>query len=139
MEDDQVLSLDRPKSYSTNSPGHLWRDKWTALSGPLSDGLEPIKKGGVASRIVSCIDTLSLPAAASRRHMCVCVCVSVCLCVCVCMCVSVCVCVCMCLSVCVCVCVCVFVCVCVCVCVGGVTVSRAAFHSAFPQQWVPFG
>ena len=20
----------------TNSPGHLWRDKWTALSGPLS-------------------------------------------------------------------------------------------------------
>ena len=23
---------------SSNSPGHLWRDKWTALSGPLSGG-----------------------------------------------------------------------------------------------------
>ena len=22
----------------TNPPGHLWRDKWTALSGPLSSG-----------------------------------------------------------------------------------------------------
>jgi len=27
----------------TNSPGHLWRDKWTALSGPLSLFLQ---KGG---------------------------------------------------------------------------------------------
>ena len=26
----------RPESLLTNSPGHLWRDKWTALSGPLS-------------------------------------------------------------------------------------------------------
>ena len=25
-----------PESWLTNPPGHLWRDKWTALSGPLS-------------------------------------------------------------------------------------------------------
>ena len=25
----------RPESQLTNLPGHLWRDKWTALSGPL--------------------------------------------------------------------------------------------------------
>ena len=36
MEDDEVLSLNRPESQSTNPPGHLWRDKWTALGGPLS-------------------------------------------------------------------------------------------------------
>jgi len=36
MEDDYVLSLNRPESYLTNSPGHLWRDKWAALSGLLS-------------------------------------------------------------------------------------------------------
>ena len=34
MEDDLVLSPNRPESLSTNPPGHLWRDKWTALSGP---------------------------------------------------------------------------------------------------------
>ena len=28
--------LNRPESWLTNPPGHLWRDKWTALSGPLS-------------------------------------------------------------------------------------------------------
>ena len=37
MEDDQVLSLNRPESQLTNLPGHSWRDKWTALSGPLSE------------------------------------------------------------------------------------------------------
>ena len=26
----------RPASWLTNPPGHLWRDTWTALSGPLS-------------------------------------------------------------------------------------------------------
>ena len=38
----------------TNPPGHLWRDKWTALSGPLSqgdvaalDGDEPVRVGVV--------------------------------------------------------------------------------------------
>jgi hypothetical protein len=36
MEDDLVLSFNRLESWSTNPPGHLWRDKWTALSGPLS-------------------------------------------------------------------------------------------------------
>ena len=36
MEGDQVLSLNRSESLLTNPPGHLWRDKWTALSGPLS-------------------------------------------------------------------------------------------------------
>ena len=36
MEDDQVLSLTRPESLLTHLPGHLWRDIWTALSGPLS-------------------------------------------------------------------------------------------------------
>jgi len=25
-----------PASLLTNPPGHLWRDKWTTLSGPLS-------------------------------------------------------------------------------------------------------
>ena len=30
------VSLNRPESSLTNPPGHLWRDKWTALSGPLS-------------------------------------------------------------------------------------------------------
>ena len=25
-----------PRPWLTNPPGHLWRDKWTALSGPLS-------------------------------------------------------------------------------------------------------
>ena len=33
------------ESQLTNPPGHLWRDKWTALSGPLS-GLE--KRNAVA-------------------------------------------------------------------------------------------
>ena len=28
----------------TNLPGHLWRDKWTALSGPLSDGVQPRRR-----------------------------------------------------------------------------------------------
>jgi len=28
----------RPEFWLTNSPGHVWRDKWTALSGPLSTG-----------------------------------------------------------------------------------------------------
>jgi len=32
----EVLSLNRPESLLTNPPGHLWRDKWTAPSGPLS-------------------------------------------------------------------------------------------------------
>jgi hypothetical protein len=35
------LSVDsrmRPESWLTNPPGHFWRDKWTALSGPLSGG-----------------------------------------------------------------------------------------------------
>ena len=27
----------RPESSLTNPPGHLWRDKWTALNGPLPD------------------------------------------------------------------------------------------------------
>ena len=29
------LSRNRPESLLTNPPGHLWRDKWTALSGRL--------------------------------------------------------------------------------------------------------
>ena len=36
MKDDDVLSLNRPESELTEHPGYLWRDKWTALSGPLS-------------------------------------------------------------------------------------------------------
>jgi len=36
MEDDEVLSLKQPESYLINFPGHLWRDKWTALCGPVS-------------------------------------------------------------------------------------------------------
>ena len=32
----KILSLNRPESWMTNPPGHLCRDKWTALSGPLS-------------------------------------------------------------------------------------------------------
>jgi hypothetical protein len=32
MEDDEVLSLNRPESQSTNPPGHLWRDKWTTFT-----------------------------------------------------------------------------------------------------------
>ena len=39
MEDDEVLSLNRHESYLTNPPGHLRRDKWTALSGPLPSSL----------------------------------------------------------------------------------------------------
>jgi len=35
MEGDWVLTLNHPKSLLTNPPGHLWRDKWTTLSGPL--------------------------------------------------------------------------------------------------------
>ena len=31
------FSLNRPESSSTNPTCHLWRDKLTALSGPLSD------------------------------------------------------------------------------------------------------
>ena len=31
-----VPSSNRPESYLNNLPGHLWRDKWTALSGPHS-------------------------------------------------------------------------------------------------------
>ena len=31
-----VLSRNRPESWLTNPPGHLWRGKWTALRGPLS-------------------------------------------------------------------------------------------------------
>ena len=27
-------TADRPESWLTNSPGHLWRGKWTALIGP---------------------------------------------------------------------------------------------------------
>jgi hypothetical protein len=37
MKDDQIFSLNRPESYLTNPPGHVWREKWTALSGPLSE------------------------------------------------------------------------------------------------------
>ena len=40
MEDDQALSLNRPESWLANSPGHLWRDKWTALSEPLSGSVD---------------------------------------------------------------------------------------------------
>ena len=36
MEDDEELSLNRPEFLLTDLPSHLWRDKWTALSGPLS-------------------------------------------------------------------------------------------------------
>ena len=32
----EVLSLNRPESWLTHPPSHLWRDKWTTLSGPLS-------------------------------------------------------------------------------------------------------
>ena len=38
MEDDQVLSLNRPELKLTDTPGHVWRVKWTALIGPLSQG-----------------------------------------------------------------------------------------------------
>ena len=40
MEHDQVPSLNRSESLSTNLTGHLWRDKWTALSGPLSQAMQ---------------------------------------------------------------------------------------------------
>jgi len=40
MEDDQAPSLSRPESWSTNPRGHLWRDKWTTLSGPLAKQVE---------------------------------------------------------------------------------------------------
>ena len=30
-----------PESYLTDSPSLLWRDKWTALSEPLSLGIQP--------------------------------------------------------------------------------------------------
>ena len=36
MKNDEVHELKRPESYLTCPLGHLWRDKWTALSGPLS-------------------------------------------------------------------------------------------------------
>ena len=36
LEDDYVFSPNSPESWSTNPPGHPWRDKWTALRGPLS-------------------------------------------------------------------------------------------------------
>jgi len=36
MEDEWVLALNRPESKLTHPPGHIWRDKWTALTGPLS-------------------------------------------------------------------------------------------------------
>ena len=29
----------------TNPPGHLWRDKWTALSGPLILGRSALREG----------------------------------------------------------------------------------------------
>ena len=38
MELNPGLSLNRPESWLTDPPGHVWRDKWTALSGPLSQG-----------------------------------------------------------------------------------------------------
>ena len=46
----------------TNLPGHLWRDKWTALSGPLSEGAGPalqrIHLGGVPT---ACFSSSCLP------------------------------------------------------------------------------
>ena len=30
----------------TNPPGHLWRDKWTALSGPFSQGQQRLSRSG---------------------------------------------------------------------------------------------
>ena len=33
--DDWLLLLNRLEPELTNPPGHLWRDKWTTLSGPL--------------------------------------------------------------------------------------------------------
>ena len=45
MEEDEVLSLNRPESCLTNPPGHLWRDEWTALSGELSSLLPSDSKG----------------------------------------------------------------------------------------------
>ena len=34
----------------TNPPGHLWRDKWTALSGPFSEGRDEIVRRDVFQR-----------------------------------------------------------------------------------------
>jgi len=50
MKDDHVLSLNRPESYFTNHPGHLWHDKWTALSGTLSWGGQIARGDAAASR-----------------------------------------------------------------------------------------
>jgi len=55
----------------TNPPGHLWRDKWTALNGPLSrrfnvteeveDDLIPVWKSEFYLDIVDEVLPLSLP------------------------------------------------------------------------------
>ena len=52
MKDDEVLSLNRPKSWLTNPPGHLWRDKWNALSGPLSPP-EPLLRVGLCEHLTN--------------------------------------------------------------------------------------
>jgi len=46
MEDDQVLSLNCPEFYLIELPGHVWRDRWTALRGPLSKAIGGGLAGG---------------------------------------------------------------------------------------------
>ena len=70
--------LNRPESWLTNPPGHLWRDKWIALSGPLPHSatvfqeevdwwLEDLGGAGVGARggedhaALGVVDVRSLP------------------------------------------------------------------------------
>ena len=41
----QRAETNRPEFLLTNPPGHLWRDTWTALSGPLLSSTEASARG----------------------------------------------------------------------------------------------